>query len=311
MLASPLMEGFLKQFDNYKRGMVEMSGRIKTISTLSVFIFLLYSGYGYSEPLEETKNISSVNEAPLIQEMKIEGSKNKHSDLSSETQSNISTSVAEITSHASIKENNVVNKNQDEVSSSTNTNVQLNDKNNDSAELEKLKETQSKLLSKINDLTTEMYLSNPNFGKKNGPGYYYRFLNSSKTQKTPNGFHYRTEPLISKKQTGQKNNKKNQIKIGDFVTFSLIESLPDSTVISKTPTITVLNDDKLPEVVKAAFSVGRENEIVTIVSLAKKIYANGDLPSKVDPDSSIIYTFKIVDIHSANSNDMNVLKIYK
>lgn len=191
----------------------------------------------------------------------------------------------------------------------TPTNTSKNQDSNNQ-EIQRLKETQNTLILKIEALTKELYLSNPKFGEKNGPGYFYRFSKKNTAQKTFNGFYYSTNSLVAKKKNSDVS-PVVEIKPNDFVTFSLKESLPDGTVVSNTPIITVLNDRKLPDIVKAAFDVGSKNEMVTIVALARQVYSIGernDYPKGVTPDTSLIYSFRILDVHNSDSQEMNVLK---
>ncbi|WP_230042080.1 hypothetical protein [Escherichia coli] len=180
-------------------------------------------------------------------------------------------------------------------------------------EQEKIQTTQRQLLLKIDELTKEMYLSNSNFGEKNGPGYYYRFTQQPGVRKTSDGFYYLISSLVTKKTKSKDSGLKEVgIRTNDFVTFSLKESFADGKVVSETPILTVMNDNKLPDVVKAAFSVGGKDKMVTIVSLGKQIYSDSgenSYPKGIMPETTIIYTFKIVGVHNNNSQEMNVLKL--
>ncbi|EDU7996566.1 hypothetical protein CSM15_005028 [Salmonella enterica subsp. diarizonae] len=179
-------------------------------------------------------------------------------------------------------------------------------------EQKQLKATQQQLLAKIDELTKEMYLSNANFGDKNGPGYYYRFTRKPGVRKTASGFYYSISSLITRKtKTRGGDVQAAGIRPNDFVTFSLKESFPDGKVVSETPILTVMNDSKLPDVVRAAFAVGGKDEMVTIVTLGKQIYSDGDkndYPQGITPETTLIYTFRIVGVQNNDSQEMNVLK---
>ncbi|EGR9572811.1 hypothetical protein I4Z71_004863 [Salmonella enterica subsp. enterica serovar Grumpensis] len=179
-------------------------------------------------------------------------------------------------------------------------------------EQKKLKVTQQQLLAKIDELTKEMYLSNANFGDKNGPGYYYRFTRKPGVRKTASGFYYSISSLIARKTKPRGGGVQAAgIRPNDFVTFSLKESFPDGKVVSETPILTVMNDSKLPDVVRAAFAVGGKDEMVTIVTLGKQIYSDGDkndYPQGITPETTLIYTFRIVGVQNNDSQEMNVLK---
>ncbi|EHV2061224.1 hypothetical protein LLV94_003742 [Salmonella enterica] len=179
-------------------------------------------------------------------------------------------------------------------------------------EQKQLKATQQQLLAKIDELTKEMYLSNANFGDKNGPGYYYRFTRKPGVRKTASGFYYSISSLITRKtKTRGGDVQAAGIRPNDFVTFSLKESFPDGKVVSETPILTVMNDSKLPDVVRAAFAVGGKDEMVTIVTLGKQIYSDGDkndYPQGLTPETTLIYTFRIVGVQNNDSQEMNVLK---
>ncbi|EFZ4074309.1 hypothetical protein BMK33_002279 [Shigella flexneri] len=100
--------------------------------------------------------------------------------------------------------------------------------------------------------------------------------------------------MCATKYPQKKTKRNNSVTLTDvilknsFVSFSLKENLPDGTVISETPVLTLLNDNKLPDIVKTAFSVGEVNSTVTIVALAKQVYTSNDYPKNVTPDTSII-----------------------
>ncbi|ECZ5385625.1 hypothetical protein AHW55_21880 [Salmonella enterica subsp. enterica serovar Montevideo] len=99
--------------------------------------------------------------------------------------------------------------------------------------------------------------------------------------------------------------------MNDFVTFELKEALPDTTIVSQTPLLTVLNDEHLPDIVRAAFSVGKPGETIIIVALAKQVYSDSDkdnLPKGISPDTTLIYQFKLVDSRNADSKDFSVLR---
>ncbi|EBR2768876.1 hypothetical protein B5V48_24045 [Salmonella enterica] len=183
-------------------------------------------------------------------------------------------------------------------------------------EIEKLKQSQNNLRNKIDKLTKAMYLSSSNFGEKNGPGYYYRFTAQQNVNKTFNDFFYIIKPSEKKEKGKRKEklsdfNKSPQIQMNDFVTFELKEALPDTTIVSQTPLLTVLNDEHLPDIVRAAFSVGKPGETIIIVALAKQVYSDSDkdnLPKGISPDTTLIYQFKLVDSRNADSKDFSVLR---
>lgn len=180
-------------------------------------------------------------------------------------------------------------------------------------DIEKILKTQSVIMTKLDSLTENMYLSNENFGKKNGAGDYYRFVNSPEVKQTENGFFFKKNFLVDKKNKSNASGDKSvYIKTNDYVTFSLDEMLPDGTTISETPTITVLNNDKLPDVVRAAFSVGQKGEVVTIATLAKSIYSNlNNYPRGVTPETTLFYKVKIINVRGNDSQDLSLLRNYK
>lgn len=71
------------------------------------------------------------------------------------------------------------------------------------SELKKLKATQDALLTKIDELTKNIYLSNDKFGEKNGPGYFYRFSKAQGVKQTENGFYYVCNKISPKKNEAQ------------------------------------------------------------------------------------------------------------
>ncbi|EBJ5113408.1 hypothetical protein DV589_18495 [Salmonella enterica] len=183
-------------------------------------------------------------------------------------------------------------------------------------EIEKLKESQNNLKNEIDKLTKAMYLNSPGFGDKYGPGYYYRFTAQKDVRKTFNNYFYIIKNSKSKGKKGKgkipESNNQSLIRRDDFVSFELKEMLSDSTVISQTPLLTVVNNERLPDIVRAAFSVGKTGDTVIIVALAKQVYSGTEkdnLPKGVLPDTSLIYQFKLVDSRNADNNDFSVLRV--
>lgn len=184
-----------------------------------------------------------------------------------------------------------------------------------SEEIKKIIKTQQDIMSKLDLLTENMYLSSEKFGKRNGAGDYYRFINSPGVKQTENGFFFKQSSIEAKKNKSKVKTSTNDnpvIKTNDYVTFSLVEMLPDETIISETPTITVINNDKLPDVVRAAFSVGKKGNIITIATLAKQVYSNlNSYPKGVMPETTLFYKINIINVRDNDSQDMSALRNYK
>ncbi|WP_000757195.1 hypothetical protein [Escherichia coli] len=292
----------------------------KVLSSLvpGYFLWMMSVTAGHAEPASAPMPV--VQDTTSIAENNIEEA--NHAEPVLPTALSSSTKVEDTQTGKNI----ISSKNHDIVSEEKNIQYsgnKISDKNSEAKnqeeiekiklEQENIKATQRQLLLKLDELTKAMYLSNSNFGEKNGPGYYYRFTRQPGVRKTSDGFYYLISSLVTKK-TKTKDSELREVGIrpNDFVTFSLKESFADGKIVSETPILTVMNDNKLPDVVKAAFSVGGKDKMVTIVSLAKDIYSDSgenSYPKGIMPETTLIYTFKIVGVHYNNSQEMNVLKL--
>ncbi|HFK5373967.1 TPA: hypothetical protein ACG0X4_002958 [Escherichia coli] len=137
----------------------------------------------------------------------------------------------------------------------------------------------------LNKKLESIYIADKKLGGVDGPGYYYRFKNDSKSSVLDKGLYY----VYTKKS----NSDVNLLK-GMLVNFSLSEKRPSGKTISQATNISLAYNDDLPSIAKRVFTVAKPGDSIKVVTLAQYIYPTRELlPSGVDLDDTLIYTFDI------------------
>ncbi|EIQ4656767.1 TPA: hypothetical protein J1Z63_004399 [Escherichia coli] len=137
----------------------------------------------------------------------------------------------------------------------------------------------------LNKKLESIYIADKKLGGVDGPGYYYRFKNDSKSSILNKGLYY----VYTKKG----NSDVNLLK-GMLVNFSLSEKRPSGKTISQATNISLAYNDDLPSIAKRVFTIAKPGDSIKVVTLAQYIYPTRELlPSGVDPDDTLIYTFDI------------------
>ncbi|EYD99177.1 hypothetical protein AD37_2230 [Escherichia coli 1-110-08_S4_C3] len=137
----------------------------------------------------------------------------------------------------------------------------------------------------LNKKLESIYIADKKLGGVDGPGYYYRFKNDSKSSVLDKGLYY----VYTKKS----NSDVNLLK-GMLVNFSLSEKRPSGKTISQATNISLAYNDDLPSIAKRVFTVAKPGDSIKVVTLAQYIYPTRELlPSGVEPDDTLIYTFDI------------------
>ena len=137
----------------------------------------------------------------------------------------------------------------------------------------------------LNKKLESIYIADKKLGGVDGPGYYYRFKNDSKSSVLDKGLYY----VYTKKS----NSDVNLLK-GRLVNFSLSEKRPSGKTISQATNISLAYNDDLPSIAKRVFTVAKPGDSIKVVTLAQYIYPTRELlPSGVEPDDTLIYTFDI------------------
>ncbi|HHU9970615.1 TPA: hypothetical protein ACUULY_004575 [Escherichia coli] len=137
----------------------------------------------------------------------------------------------------------------------------------------------------LNKKLESIYIADKKLGGVDGPGYYYRFKNDSKSSVLDKGLYY----VYTKKS----NSDVNLLK-GMLVNFSLSEKRPSGKTISQATNISLAYNDDLPSIAKSVFTVAKPGDSIKVVTLAQYIYPTRELlPSGVEPDDTLIYTFDI------------------
>lgn len=148
--------------------------------------------------------------------------------------------------------------------------------------LQKITEANIEILNKKLE---SIYLADNKIGGKDGPGYYYRFKNDSKSLLLDKGLYY----VYTKKG----NSDANLLK-GMLVNFSLSEKRPSGKTLSQATNISLAYNDDLPSIAKLVFTVAKPGDSIKVVTLAEYIYPTKELlPSGVAPDDTLIYNFDI------------------
>lgn len=148
--------------------------------------------------------------------------------------------------------------------------------------LQKITEANIEILNKKLE---SIYLADKKIGGTDGPGYFYRFKNDSKSILLNKGLYY----VYTKKG----NSDSNLLK-GMLVNFSLSEKRPSGKTLSQATNISLAYNDDLPSIAKLVFTVAKPGDSIKVVTLAEYIYPTKDLlPSGVAPDDTLIYTFDI------------------
>ncbi|HBA8756957.1 TPA: hypothetical protein J1208_004427, partial [Escherichia coli] len=148
--------------------------------------------------------------------------------------------------------------------------------------LQKITEANIEILNKKLE---SIYLADKKIGGMDGPGYYYRFKNDSKSLLLDKGLYY----VYTKKG----NSNANLLK-GMLVNFSLSEKRPSGKTLSQATNISLAYNDDLPSIAKLVFTVAKPGDSIKVVTLAEYIYPTKDrLPSGVAPDDTLIYNFDI------------------
>lgn len=148
--------------------------------------------------------------------------------------------------------------------------------------LQKITEANIEILNKKLE---SIYLADKKIGGTDGPGYYYRFKNDSKSLLLDKGFYY----VYTKKG----NSDANLLK-GMLVNFSLSEKRPSGKTLSQATNISLAYNDDLPSIAKLVFTVAKPGDSIKVVTLAEYIYPTKDLlPSGIAPDDTLIYNFDI------------------
>lgn len=137
----------------------------------------------------------------------------------------------------------------------------------------------------LNKKLESIYIADKKIGGVDGPGYYYRFKNDSNSLLLKKGLYY--------VYTKRGHSDTNLLK-GMLVNFSLSEKRPSGKTISQATNISLTYNDDLPSIAKLVFTIAKPGDSIKIVTLAEYIYPTKELlPSGVEPDDTLIYTFDI------------------